>query len=198
MSHEVQKSVHNLCRNRAPEGAAMRLSEVDFKAIRAKVAARKAKRDEKRLALDRQKGSKSLKDAPGRVQSLNRPRNTRKRLVAKLDAIFSVFIRTRGKKRTGGNCEICHKRPIEVCFHWVSRGDYATRWEESNCVGSCRGCNFEETFRKRKYRDIHIARVGEPAREALEAMARTMTHYTDADLILMATGIKNRLEALGV
>jgi len=106
----------------------------------------------------------------------------RKTLVARLDAIFSLFVRKRGKERTGGTCELCGKRPIEVCFHWVSRGDFATRWDPSNAVGSCKGCNFEETFRKRKYRDMHIDLIGLDAREALEAKARTITHFTDADL----------------
>ena len=109
-------------------------------------------------------------------------------LVAKIDSVFSIMIRMRGKKKTGGKCEICFKRPIEVCFHWVSRGDYATRWLPENACASCRGCNYEETFRKQKYRDIFIARFGLSERERIEGLARSNKKFSANELIEM---IKN-------
>lgn len=140
---------------------------------------------------------RTSREIGGLKSPVRKAKNERKRLVAKLDAVFSLYIRLRGKLSTGGICELCQKRPIEVCFHWVSRGDYATRWHPDNAVASCRGCNYEETFRKRKYRDIHIERVGEEAREALEAQARTQTHFSNSDLQEKIEEIKKLTTALG-
>jgi 5-methylcytosine-specific restriction endonuclease McrA len=132
----------------------------------------------------------ALEAGRGRKQA---PRQ-RKRLKAQLDAFFSILIRRRGMKRTGGKCELCGKRPIEVCFHFVSRGSYATRWDTDNAVASCRGCNFEETFRKQKYRDIHISKVGLQERERLEAKARGLTHFTIPELKQKLEDLKRMIQ----
>ena len=176
------------------------LSLSEFRRIKAMSKAKKSRRAEKVAENADLKGSGTSEGyaigMPKRAKKAKKPKSSRKRLVAKLDALFSMFVRLRGKKQTGGLCELCAKRPIEVCFHWVSRGDYATRWDPNNAVASCRGCNFEETFRKRKYRDMHIMLIGEAAREALEEKARSLTHFTDADLEAILADLTNRMRLL--
>ena len=110
---------------------------------------------------------------------------SRSREVKKTDQVFSIFIRLRGKKRTGGLCELCLKRPIEVCFHWVSRKSYATRWLPENACASCRGCNYNETFNKQKYRDIFIERYGIAERERLESLARSGEQIPTLSIIVI-------------
>lgn len=176
----------------------MRLSKSEFASIKAKTAQKRAKRalrvaENAGMALA---ATGKAPRCPAKAPKARKPKTSRKRLVDKLDALFSIFVRLRGKKRTGGVCELCAKRPIEVCFHWVSRGDYATRWDQDNAVASCRGCNFEETFRKRKYRDMHVMMVGEDAREAIEEKSRTLTHYTDDDLLDKEIEIKSLIHDL--
>lgn len=120
---------------------------------------------------------------------------SRKTLIKKLDSIFSLFIRLRDKRLNRGYCLLCNKRPIECCFHWIGRGSYATRWDEDNAVGSCFGCNFEETFRKQKYRDKHIALIGIEEREILEALARQKTHFSNSDLQEMIEEFKLKISS---
>jgi len=120
---------------------------------------------------------------------------TRKQLVKKLDTIFSLFIRLRDKAIYGGACVICRKRPIEHCFHWITRGSYSTRWDERNSCGSCAGCNLEETFRPLKYRDIHISMVGKDERERLEDKARGLAKFSRADLREMFGQLKAKMGA---
>lgn len=67
-------------------------------------------------------------------------RPSRKGLVKKLDAAFSRYIRALEGKRTG-HCFFC-PRPIEDCFHIITRSKYAVRWDPRNAVGSCKRDNF--------------------------------------------------------
>jgi hypothetical protein len=62
-------------------------------------------------------------------------------LVARLDNLFSHYIRLRDK-RAFGRCPFC-SGPIQCCFHFVTRSKHSVRWENRNAVGSCHGCNFK-------------------------------------------------------
>ena len=65
---------------------------------------------------------------------------TRSQLVRSLDKVFSIYIRQRDK----GVCFTCGKRD-EWKFmqngHFISRGKFATRWDEDNCHCQCIACN---------------------------------------------------------
>jgi len=66
-------------------------------------------------------------------------------LVAELDKVFSIFIRTRDMNDEGFSyCVTCGK-PMTLktsqCGHFISRRHFATRWEEKNCAAQCVGCN---------------------------------------------------------
>ena len=64
---------------------------------------------------------------------------------AKLDSIFSQFIRLRGSNEEGwGECFTCgrfrHWKEVD-CGHFITRAKLATRWMEENCQFQCKQCN---------------------------------------------------------
>ena len=62
-----------------------------------------------------------------------------KKIVKKLDDVFSLFVRADSRNKYDG-CPFCGK-PIECCFHFVTRSKHSVRWDTRNAVGSCFGCN---------------------------------------------------------
>ena len=67
---------------------------------------------------------------------------TRKSLIAKLDKVFSEYIRRRhGEIAT---CVTCgkkdHWKKLQA-GHFMSRKHYATRWDEDNVGVQCSACN---------------------------------------------------------
>jgi hypothetical protein len=65
----------------------------------------------------------------------------RKRIVKKLDAVTSKYIRLRDKK-----CVQCLKTESLTNGHVFSRTSYSTRWDiskDGNCHTQCWGCNFK-------------------------------------------------------
>ena len=132
-----------------------------------------------------------------------RKKSERSRLRKELDKLFSLFIRTRDKRRFAGKCAFACGRPLEVAFHFLSRGNLQTRWNTDNAVGSCRGCNFNEVSdrreaRKAYWRGWHVAFVGEVRRLELEDIARLTTKWDAADLGLIRTYLAEKLERVVV
>lgn len=72
-------------------------------------------------------------------------RSERKKLVDKLDKVFSKYIRTRNATGNGYVvCFTCGKKAKwnEMdCGHFVSRKKLPTRWNEQNCQNQCKLCN---------------------------------------------------------
>ena len=69
---------------------------------------------------------------------------SRKTLVAKLDAIFSEYIRRRYAEDGIAICVTCgktdHYKSLQA-GHFISRKQYATRWDEDNVQVQCVACN---------------------------------------------------------
>ena len=68
----------------------------------------------------------------------------RKKLIEKLDRVFSVYIRRRFAKDDIAECFTCGKQDHWKKLqngHFQSRKHYATRWHELNCQVQCAGCN---------------------------------------------------------
>lgn len=70
------------------------------------------------------------------------------KLVKKLDDVFQMCIRYRddftcitcGKKFPKGERKEFH------AGHFISRGNYATRWDEENVAGQCASCNLKQSL----------------------------------------------------
>ena len=68
----------------------------------------------------------------------------RKKLIEKLDKIFSVYIRRRKAVNDISECFTCGKQDHWKKLqngHFQSRKHYSTRWHELNCQVQCAGCN---------------------------------------------------------
>lgn len=69
----------------------------------------------------------------------------RQKLIAKLDTVFSEWVRLRDSDKNGiCKCITCgdfkHWRDID-CGHFITRDNMGTRWEEENCHAQCAHCN---------------------------------------------------------
>ena len=82
---------------------------------------------------------------------------SRKTIVKKLDAIFSIYIRRRYAKNNIAECVTCGKRDHWKNLqagHFMSRKHYATRWDEDNVEVQCMACNvyrYGEQYKFSKY-----------------------------------------------
>ncbi len=76
---------------------------------------------------------------------MKRKKLSRGKLVKKLDAIFSRYIRLRHAKNEIVECFTCgvkaHYKDNMQCGHFQSRRFYSTRWDETNCQVQCKKCN---------------------------------------------------------
>jgi len=69
---------------------------------------------------------------------------TRSKVVKKLDAVFSQYIRLRDSVNEISTCFTCGKTDYWKKLqngHFMSRRHYSTRWDETNCQVQCAGCN---------------------------------------------------------
>jgi len=84
---------------------------------------------------------------------------SRSKLVKKLDAVFSQYIRLKDSVDEIATCFTCGKKDHWKKLqngHFQSRKHYATRWDEQNCQVQCAGCNvfrYGEQFLFAKYLD---------------------------------------------
>ena len=68
----------------------------------------------------------------------------RKKIIEKLDKVFSIYIRRRFAKNDIAECFTCGKQDHWKKLqngHFQSRKHYSTRWHEQNCQVQCAGCN---------------------------------------------------------
>lgn len=71
----------------------------------------------------------------------------KQKLIEKLDDLFQMCIRY----RDNFTCITCNKKyPVGErtnlhAGHYISRGNYSTRWEEDNCNAQCSGCNLRQS-----------------------------------------------------
>lgn len=80
-------------------------------------------------------------------KSSSRSKSTLSKAIAKLDKVFSLYIRLRDSKPFGYKafrCISCGKiKPFHYadCGHYYSRTHMATRFDEDNCHAECSYCN---------------------------------------------------------
>lgn len=85
-------------------------------------------------------------------------------LVKKLDRVFAYYIRLRDIMPNGmGKCISCGKiKPYREldCGHFYGRTNMATRFDEDNCNGECRGCNRASSDHLIFYQENLIKKIG--------------------------------------
>lgn len=109
-------------------------------------------------------------------------------LKAKLDRIFSEYIRLRDSKEFGFKyfkCPTCGRvLPFEQsdCSHYFSRRSNATRFSEDNCMAECRYDNRFNSEHLHKLREALLRRIGEDRFKILEWKHNQPKKWSDFEL----------------
>ena len=125
---------------------------------------------------------------------------TRTKLVKKLDAVFSQYIRRRYADGNGlAQCVTCHKKDHWKKLqagHFISRKHYSTRWDEINVQVQCAGCNvfrYGEQYLFSLWLDSNI---GEGTAELLLQQSKQINKISSYELESLITKYENILKEL--
>lgn len=120
---------------------------------------------------------------------------TRKSLIAKLDKVFSEYIRRRYAKNEIATCVTCgkkdHWKKLQA-GHFMSRKHYATRWDKENVEVQCQACN---VFRYGE-QYLFAKHLGEKKADELLSKSRQTVKFTDHDIQDMIDLYKNKIKDL--
>jgi hypothetical protein len=121
-------------------------------------------------------------------------KSTRTQVVAKLDKVFSEYIRRRYAKNDVATCVTCskedHWKKLQA-GHFMSRKHYSTRWDEENVQVQCASCNvfrYGEQFKFSQY-------LGQSKSEELQAKSREIVKFSTAELEEMIAYYKDLLKS---
>ena len=114
----------------------------------------------------------------------------RKKLIKKLDDVFSKYIRA----RDGGKCVLCGSDYILQAGHLITRRNYATRWDEDNVFAQCRSCNYTHVNHPEIYTSWYIGKYGAEAYQKLVAKSKLIVKFRDSDLEMLIEYYKNKLK----
>ena len=125
---------------------------------------------------------------------------TRSKIVKKLDAIFSQYIRLKDADHNGNvTCFTCgkveHYKNGMQCGHFQSRKHYATRWLELNVAVQCAGCNvfrYGEQFLFSKNLD---EKYGGGTAEKLYIKSRETVKFSNDELLDMIKHYKELVDS---
>lgn len=117
------------------------------------------------------------------------------RLKSSLDAIFSIYIRT----KYGKTCYTCGGQGTLQCGHFISRSYLATRWDESNARPQCVGCNIWGhgkflDFEEHLVKELGADRVQELKDARKQLIKPTRKFYTE-QILIFSEKVKQLQEA---
>ena len=120
-------------------------------------------------------------------------KSTRTQVVAKLDKVFSEYIRRRYAKDDIATCVTCskqdHWKKLQA-GHFMSRKHYSTRWDEDNVQVQCAGCNvfrYGEQYKFSKY-------LGSEKAEELHQKSKQIVKFSTQELEEMIQHYKDLLK----
>lgn len=107
---------------------------------------------------------------------------SKSKLVKKLDAVFSIFVRMSNADHKGFcECVTCgrkyHWKDIQA-GHFMSRKHYSTRWDEDNVKPQCRGCNIFNQGEQYRY-SVYL---GNELSESLLNKSREIVKFSIGDV----------------
>lgn len=120
-------------------------------------------------------------------------------LKAKLDKVFSEYIRKRDTNNGVFRCISCGKLlPYEQadCGHYINRKHMATRFDEMNCNAQCRSCNRFDEGNMQGYRRGLVALYGEQQVTLLEAKKHNFRKYSDFEYDVLIKHYKEEIKKL--
>ena len=106
-----------------------------------------------------------------------RGKSQRKKLVAELDRVFSLYIRKRD-----GRCVLCGTTERLQCGHLFSRTAYSTRWHTANAHGQCAKHNLMHEHDAWPFYSWFIHKFGREKFEQMHVAYNTPRKFTDAEL----------------
>lgn len=111
--------------------------------------------------------------------------------IKKADTEMSLYIRARD-----GRCVQCGKTENLTNGHLITRGKYATRWDEDNCYCQCTGCNMRHEFQPEIFTDWWIKQNGIEAYHALVLKSNTPRKFPIHEIREIAEYYKNKRSEL--
>ncbi|QDP50533.1 MAG: putative protein ninG [Prokaryotic dsDNA virus sp.] len=106
----------------------------------------------------------------------------RKTLIKKLDTIFSKYIRLRKAKNEFAKCVTCgkvaHFSKLQA-GHFISRKNYATRWDDTNVQVQCVACNVYKYGEQYKFGIWLDKNIGEGTADKLYKKSRKICKFSD-------------------
>lgn len=132
-------------------------------------------------------------------QKKKSPTTPRSRKIARLDRIFSQYIRRRDCGFAYGYCISCGRVIYyNKCDagHYINRRHMATRYDEMNVNAQCIQCNRFTEGNIQGYRRGLIEKVGEKNVEMLEIKRFNSCKLTDAELDMLIDLFRKKLETL--
>jgi len=136
---------------------------------------------------------------PNKTIPKSKKKPSRSKLVKKLDAVFSQYIRLKNSVDGYATCFTCGKKDHWKKLqngHFQSRKHYATRWDEQNCQVQCAGCNvfrYGEQFLFAKYLD---ERFYAGLSDELYIKAKKIVKFTNSEIEDMILKYKNLLDSM--
>ena len=112
-------------------------------------------------------------------------KSKRKKLIEKLDTIFSQYIRLREAVGDWAECFTCGKKAHWKKLqngHFQSRKHYSTRWDEVNCQVQCSGCNVFRYGEQYKFSIALDAKYGSGTAEEMLVTSRETCKIMDVEL----------------
>ena len=126
--------------------------------------------------------------------------SARQKLVKDLDKVFSLFIRMRASDDDGyATCFTCgqvKKWKEGDAGHFISRGAYSTRWNETNVQFQDKKCNIFQSGQQYLFSVALNRLYGEGTADALFAMSRQTRKYGVGEIKAMIEIYKDKVERL--
>jgi hypothetical protein len=121
---------------------------------------------------------------------------TKSKLVKKLDAVFSLFVRMSNADHKGFcECITCgrkyHYKEIQA-GHFMSRKHYSTRWDEDNVKPQCKGCNIFGQGEQYRY-SVYL---GKETSDRLLERSREIQKFTIGDIEEMILKYQEKLNCI--
>lgn len=118
---------------------------------------------------------------------MKRKKTDKRRLVEKLDAVFSQYIRLKDAQPGTGyvrciSCGAVHHWTKIQCGHYESRANMATRWSERNCHPQCVACNIMQHGNLLAYRRNLVKMYGENEVNLIEVQAHSIRKWSEFEL----------------
>jgi len=117
-------------------------------------------------------------------------------LSRKADKALSEYTREFTRRNYGDKCPLCEKKPIQCCFHFITRRRKILRWNGRNVIGSCHTCNYIERYFPDLSRAWYIRMFGVDAYLGLVDAARKNFEPTKAYLEDIIAHYKESLKIL--